>query len=350
MAAVGAHLAQGMQGKVAVLLVNLGSPDAPTKGALKRYLREFLSDPRVVDLPRWQWFPILYGVVLQTRPKKSAHAYEAIWQENGSPLIEITKAQVVELGKALQALGLEVVVDYAMRYGNPSLTSKFMALKAQGVEHVLVVPMYPQYSDATTASVFDGVALALRQQRFIPEIRMVRNWQNHPLYIEALAESVRQHFATHGQPERLLFSYHGVPKRYFDEGDPYFLHCQETTELVAKALGLAKGAYQMVFQSLFGKEEWLRPYADETIEQMARDGVRSMAVICPGFSADCLETLEEMAIGNRALFLEHGGQVYEYIPALNAQNSHIGLLVDLVKQHAQGWRGFEKVDVYREGR
>ncbi len=160
MVAVGAHLAQGMQGKVAVLLVNLGSPDAPTKAALKRYLREFLSDPRVVDLPRWQWFPILYGVVLQTRPKKSAHAYEAIWQENGSPLIEITKAQVAELGKALQALGLEVVVDYAMRYGNPSLTSKFMALKAQGVEHVLVVPMYPQYSDATTASVFDGVALA----------------------------------------------------------------------------------------------------------------------------------------------------------------------------------------------
>lgn len=320
--------------RTAVLLINLGSPDAPTKAALTPYLQEFLSDPRVIDLPRWQWLPILYGIILRTRPAKSARAYQKIWQKNGSPLLVITRQQVQALRNILPE---NIIVDYAMRYGNPSTASKLQELAQQGVERLLVIPMYPQYADATTASVFDGVAQALAKQRFIPELRMVRNWHDHPLYIQALAESIEQHFAIHGKPEKLLFSFHGVPKRYLLEGDPYFCHCHKTTRLVVQTLGLMPKDYQLVFQSRFGREEWLQPYADKTIEQLAKQGCKSISVICPGFTADCLETLEEMAIGNRALFLQHGGERYDYIAALNDTPAHIKLLACLVAQHTQGW-------------
>ncbi len=335
--------------RTAVLLINLGSPDAPTKAALKTYLREFLSDPRVVDLPRWQWLPVLYGIILQTRPKKSAKVYRKIWQEDGSPLIKITQQQITALEAKLAEHSFgHIVVDYAMRYGNPSIANKLAALKAQGVEQLMVIPMYPQYADPTTASVFDGVAQALAKQRFIPELRFVRNWHDHPLYIAAIAASIERHFARYGRPQKLLFSYHGEPKRYLKEGDPYFCHCHKTTRLVADKLGLAADDYQMVFQSLFGMEEWLKPYVDETIKQLAKDGVKHIAVICPGFSTDCLETLEEIEITNRKLFAKYGGECYHYIPALNASEEHIKLLLALILQHGQGWQAFDDKVMFKQ--
>lgn len=328
--------------KTAVLLINLGSPEAPTKKALRPYLAEFLSDPRVIDLPRWQWLPILHGIILNVRPKKSAHAYEQIWWDEGAPLIVITERQTAALHEQLAEVGLGgVIVDYAMRYGQPSIASKLKRLAEQGVERLMVVPMYPQYADATTASVFDGVAQALAKQRFIPELRVVRNWHDHPQYISALADSVRRHFAEYGKPQKLLMSFHGVPKRYLEEGDPYFCHCHKTARLLVEALSLEEEDYRLVFQSRFGREEWLQPYADKTIEALPKEGVTSVSVICPGFSADCLETLEEMAMGNRDLFMENGGKRYDYIPCLNDDEAHITLLRDLVCQHGQGWPEFD---------
>lgn len=317
-----------------MLLVNLGSPAAPTRKALRTYLREFLHDWRVIDLPRWQWCPILYGIVLNTRPQKSAHAYAQVWQEEGAPLIVITARQTEKLQVAL---GDGVIVDYAMRYGEPSIASRLRALAAAGVSRLLVVPMYPQYADATTASVFDGVAKALKKQRNLPEMRFVRDWHDHPLYIAALAASVRAHAATHGEADMLLISFHGEPLRYVEEGDDYLRQCQRTVALLAEALELPEERYRLVFQSRFGKEEWLKPYADEEIARFAQSGVKHMSVLCPGFSADCLETLEEMAMGNRDLFLEQGGERYDYIPALNDDDAHIALLADLVERHMAGW-------------
>ena len=322
----------------AVLLVNLGSPDAPTRQALRPYLSEFLSDPRVVDLPRWQWLPILHGIVLNTRPRRSAHAYQQIWQEDGAPLIAISARQTVALRQALAARGLDHIdVEYAMRYGRPTIGETLRAIAARGIDRLLVLPMYPQYSDATTASVFDGVAQALTRRRGIPELRFVRDWHRHPAYINALAASIRRHFLAHGQAEKLLFSFHGVPERYIREGDPYRQQCEATTAAVAQALNLPAGRYQLVYQSRFGKETWLQPYADETIRALAEAGCDSVSVICPGFTADCLETLEEMAMTNCNLFLQHGGRHYDYIPALNDDPAHIALLADLVVQHTQGW-------------
>lgn len=333
---------EAMAGKTAVLLINLGSPAAPTKQALRSYLREFLSDPRVIDLPRWQWLPILYGIILNVRPKKSAHAYAQIWWDEGAPLIVITERQVAALQASFAAQGLaHIVVDYAMRYGQPSIANKLDALAKQGVERVLVLPMYPQYADATTASVFDGVAQALAARRNIPELRVVRSWHDHPLYINALADSIARHFDAQGQPQKLLFSFHGVPKRYLLEGDPYFCHCHKTTRLVVEALGLREEDYQLVFQSRFGREEWLQPYADQTIAALPGQGVDSVSVVCPGFSADCLETLEEMAMGNRELFIANGGKRYDYIACLNDDPAHIDLLSALARQHGQGWAAFD---------
>lgn len=332
------QLSQSPDDKTAVLLVNLGSPAAPTRKALRKYLQQFLHDYRVIDLSRWKWCPILYGIVLNTRPQKSAKAYEEIWWEEGAPLIVITERQTDKLRAMLHAEGYgDLIIDYAMRYGEPSIASRLQAFAQAGVRRVLVIPMYPQYADATTASVFDGVAFALRKQRSIPEVRFVRDWHNHPLYIKALADSARAHFATHGQADMLLFSFHGEPLRYVQEGDDYLRHCQETVRLLAQELALEEGRYRLVFQSRFGKEEWLQPYADEEIARLGREGVAHVSVMCPGFSADCLETLEEMAMGNRELFLENGGGRYDYISALNDDPAHIALLAALVRQHTAGW-------------
>lgn len=331
-----------IQPKSAVLLVNLGSPDAPTEAALRPYLAEFLSDPRVIDLPRWQWLFILHAFILRKRPKESAALYAKVWTDKGAPLIQITQEQTDALREMLHQheQRREIIVDYAMRYGNPSIESKLRALKAQGVNQLLIVPMYPQYCDATTATVIDSVADAFKKMRYMPEWRFVHHWHDEEAYIEALAQTFREYLAQHEMPEKLLLSYHGVPNRYLHEGDPYHCFCMKTSRLLREKLGLNQEQVMVVFQSQFGKEVWLQPYADKTIEQLAKDGVKSLAVMCPGFSADCLETLEEMAEGNRELFLHHGGERYDYIPALNARADHIALLHDLVLRHTQDWTAF----------
>ena len=331
------HLAR----RSAVLLVNLGSPAEPTTPALRAYLAEFLSDPRVIDLPRWQWWPILYGIILRRRPKRSAALYRKIWLAEGAPLLVITRRQRDALGEKLRQCGHEsILVEYAMRYGEPSIASRLAALKGRGVDQMLVIPMYPQYADSTTASVFDGVAQALARTRYLPEVRFVHHWHDDPHYIAALAASFTEHCAQHGQPERLLLSFHGVPRRYLDSGDPYFCFCHRTARLLTRALAFPAQRIQLVFQSRFGREEWLKPYADETLVSLAAQGVKHIAVMCPGFVADCLETLEEMAIANRALFLDHGGERYDYIAALNDSPAQIDLLYRLICRHTQDWPRF----------
>lgn len=325
----------------AVLLVNLGSPEAPTSVALKRYLAEFLSDRRVIDLSRWLWWPILHGFVLRTRPQKSALLYQKIWWPEGAPLLVISEQQVAGIRACLAEQGLgDVIVDYAMRYGSPSISDKLWALKAQGVDQILVLPMYPQYCDATTASVLDAVGQAFSKMRYVPEWRFVHHWHDDADYIAALAETYHQYARVNGEPQRLLLSFHGTPKRYLEEGDPYFCHCHKTTRLLREKLRLPEDKVLMVFQSRFGREQWLRPYADETLLALPKQGIKRVAVMCPGFTADCLETLEEMAQANRDLFLAAGGEQYHYIPALNAEAAHIKLLTNLIERHTEGWMRF----------
>lgn len=324
--------------QTAILLVNLGSPAAPTTSALRAYLAEFLSDPRVIDLPAWRWQPILHGIILRTRPAQSAKLYQAIWEETGAPLLRITTAQKEALQKALIDAGADVIVEEAMRYGAPAIADKITALQARGVTQILIIPMYPQYCESTTASVLDAVGQALLKTRHVPEWRFVHHWHSHPRYIQALLQSVRDYVAQAGMPDKLLLSYHGVPKRFIDEGDPYFAHCTATTEALSQALGWEAGRIEQVFQSRFGREEWIKPYADERLAALARAGVAHVAVLCPGFTADCLETIEEMGATNRALFLQAGGVRYDYIPALNDHPAHIALLLALITTHTQDWQ------------
>ena len=327
----------------AVLLVNLGSPAEPTARALRIYLAEFLSDPRVIDLPRWQWWPILHGIVLRRRPRRSAALYRKIWLAEGAPLLVITRRQRDALAATLSRQGHEgIVVDYAMRYGKPSIAGRLHALKAKGVDQILVIPMYPQYADSTTASVFDGVSQALARERYLPELRFVHHWHDDPHYIAALAASFTRYCAEQGSPERLLLSFHGVPRRYLVAGDPYFCFCHQTARLLTEALAFPPERIHLVFQSRFGREEWLRPYADETLACLPAKGVKRVAVMCPGFVADCLETLEEMAIANRALFLEQGGERYDYLPALNDSPALVELLYHLVCRHTRDWPRFAR--------
>ena len=335
---IGEKLVNPRPERVGVLVMNLGSPDAPTPTALRRYLGEFLWDPRVVELPRPLWWLILNGVILTIRPRKSAHAYEEVWTEQGSPLRFISDEQTRLLGIELQArFGDKVAVALAMRYGNPSVKSAIDALRAQGVTRILALPLYPQYCASTTASTYDAVFDHFRRLRVVPELRTVGDYHAAPGYIDALVASAREHFAEHGQPDRLLFSFHGIPKRYTVNGDPYGLQCQRTAELVVEKLGLAPDRWFLAFQSRFGRDEWLKPPTDETLRGWGKSGVKSVAVICPGFSADCLETLEEIKTENRDYFLENGGKVFHYIPALNTRDDHIHFLAELVNQHIQGW-------------
>ncbi len=321
-----------------VLVTNLGTPDEPTPKALRRYLKEFLWDPRVVEVPRPIWWCILNGVILNIRPRRSAAAYREVWTEQGSPLMLHTQAQTDALRDRLQQrFGDNLVVEFAMRYGNPSIASAIERMQRAGVRRLLVLPLYPQYSGATTASTFDAVAEDFRTRRWLPELRMVNHYHDNPAYIEALAASVEAHWQTHGRADRLLMSYHGVPKRYLLQGDPYFCECHKTSRLLAERLGLKEGEWMTTFQSRFGREEWLTPYTDETLKGLPGQGVKSVQVICPGFSADCLETIEEIGQENREYFMEAGGERYEYIEALNAQPAHIDALEGLVLNHLQGW-------------
>lgn len=323
---------------VGVLLANLGTPDAPDTPALRRYLREFLSDPRVVELPRFTWSIILNLFILPTRPAKSAELYKKIWWEEGSPLLVISRRQAAALAESLRhEVGNPLHVAVGMRYGNPSIRSGLRELFEKGCRRILVLPMYPQYAGATVGSTFDAVAAELSGWRWVPEMRTVHGYFEDPAYVRSLAASIREVWENGGPPEKLLFSFHGIPQRYFDGGDPYFCLCQKSARLTAEELGLPRDRWEVSFQSLFGKEEWIKPYTDKTIEAMARSGIRSIDVICPGFSADCLETLEEIDGLNREIFHHAGGERFRYIPCLNDRPDHMQALTGVILDHLQGW-------------
>lgn len=317
-----------------VLLVNLGTPDAPERTAVRRYLKQFLWDPRVVEMPRPLWWLILNGVILTTRPQRSARAYASIWGADGSPLLSISRAQHVRL---MAALGPDLKVELAMRYGQPSIPNALAALRRAGARRILVLPLYPQYSATTTASVFDAVTREMRGWRWLPEMRFINQYHDDPGYIAALADSVRAYQAEHGRSQRLVMSFHGLPQAYFDAGDPYYCHCQKTARLLAESLGLAPEDYAVTFQSRLGVKAWLQPYTDEYLQGLPAQGIRHVQVICPGFSVDCLETLEEVAMENREHFLAKGGESYDYIPCLNDGEGHIAFLQGLVQRHLRGW-------------
>jgi ferrochelatase len=321
-----------------VLLVNLGTPDSPAPRDVRRYLKEFLWDPRVVELARPLWWLALNLIILNTRPRRSAAAYAKVWTAAGSPLLVISEQLQQALQRALDGqVGAPVRVVLAMRYGNPSIAAGLAELRAAGARRVLVLSLYPQYSATTTAANFDEVAGVLRHWRELPELRFVNDYHEHLLYIRALADSVRRYQAEHGEPDQLLLSFHGIPQEYADAGDPYPQQCYRTAELLVAELGQPADRWQLSFQSRLGPKQWLQPYTDKTLEKLAGEGVRSVQVICPGFSADCLETLEEVAMENRDVFLEAGGEHYGYIPCLNDHASHVGLFASLVGQHLQGW-------------
>ncbi len=328
----------GTPPKVGILLANLGTPDAPTPAAVRRYLKQFLSDRRVVEIPRFIWWCILNLIILNVRPRKSAAKYALIWTAEGSPLLVFTRAQAEKLQAELAArFSAPIAVEIGMSYGNPSIASALEKLKAQHCDRILVLPLYPQYAASSTAPVFDAVWAALTHIRNLPEIRTVRSYHDHPAYIAALAESVRQHWAQHGQAQKLLMSFHGVPQYTLDKGDPYFCLCQKTGRLLAEALGLRQDQYLVSFQSRFGAAEWVKPYTAPTLAEWGKQGISSVDVICPGFAADCLETLEEIAMECKAEFLNAGGKTFHYIPALNASPSAITALTDIALQHLQGW-------------
>lgn len=321
--------------RTGILLTNLGTPDAPTREALKVYLKEFLWDPRVVEMPRWQWWLILNGIILNTRPAKSAEAYRSVWTEKGSPLM----LHSLDQQAGLQAvLGDDVHVELAMRYGNPSIASGLQKLREKGCTKILVFPLYPQYAGATTGSTFDAVADELKTWRRVPELRMINTYHDHPAYIDALAASVRRHWDEHGKADRLLMSFHGIPQRYFDNGDPYPCLCRKTGRLLADELNLEEGEWFVSYQSRFGKEPWVTPYTDETLKAWGAEGLGRVDVICPGFSSDCLETIEEIGEENREYFEEAGGKELRYIPALNADEEHIKALAEIAGAHLMGWR------------
>ncbi len=327
-----------MKSPLGVLLTNIGTPDAPTPGAVRRYLREFLSDRRVVDLPRALWLPILYLFVLTFRPLRVAKLYRAIWTENGSPLLDIMKRQAAALEPVLrERAGRDVHVRLGMSYGNPSMRAGLEALRDAGCRRVVVLPLFPQHSSSTSGSTFDAVARVLASWPNLPELVFVRDYHHHPGYIAALAASVRELWQRDGEPERLLLSFHGIPQRYARQGDPYAEQCAHTTQLLREALGLGEDRCFSSFQSRFGPEPWLQPYTDETLRAWGREGVRHVDVVCPGFAADCLETLEEIQVQNRNFFVEAGGERLRYVPALNARPDHIDTLADVVLQRTRAW-------------
>lgn len=337
-----AAYSHGSASKNAVLLVNLGTPDAADTPALRRYLKQFLSDPRVVEIPKFIWWIILNLIILRIRPKKSAAKYQTVWTDEGSPLLAISKKQTAGLQAALNAAGLDCTVDLAMRYGNPAVPARLDALRASGHDRILVLPLYPQYAAATTASAMDAVFDWAKLVRNVPEFRFIKHYHDHPVYIAALADSVRKHWAVAGRPnfeggDLLVFSFHGVPEFALLKGDPYHCECYKTARLLVQALGLEQGQFKVTFQSRFGRAKWLQPYTDVTLKTLAQSGVKRVDLMCPGFLADCLETLEEINQEAREDFLHAGGQHFEYIPCLNDSEALVALLRSLAIQHMQGW-------------
>ena len=320
-----------------VLLVNLGTPGEPTAKGIRRYLGEFLSDPRVIEMPPWLWQPILRGAILPFRPRKLVPRYRHIWLENGSPLLVYSRAQAVGLQAVLQARGVDARVALGMRYGEPSLASALDGLREQGCERILVVPMYPQYAASTTATAVDRVAKHVASYRDQPELRFVKRYPADGAYIDALVQRAETHWREHGKPERLLLSFHGLPQRCVDLGDPYYDDCARTLRALAGKLESTGVPCYMAFQSRFGAQKWLEPYTEPTLKQWAAQGVKSVDLMCPGFLADCLETLEEIDIEGRRAFLDAGGQQFRYIPCLNDSQGWIDGFASIVQRHLSGW-------------
>ena len=326
--------------RIAVLLINLGTPDEPTAPAVRRYLRQFLSDPRVIEIPRFLWAIILNLFVLPNRPKRVAEAYASIW-DGDSPMRNILNTQVEKLESRLvdTATPFRVTTHAAMSYGNPGLPDVMDKLRSEGVDHFVMLPVFPQYSATSTGAVYDAITKWSLKQRNLPNITIVKDYFAHPLYIKALADSIRRFQATHGKPEKLMFSFHGIPQPYMDKGDPYPRRCKCTAAQVAHELGLKDDEWIISFQSRFGKQEWVKPYTDVVLDDWAKSGVKSVQILSPAFSADCLETLEELAIENRENFIEAGGEEYHYIPALNFDEAHIDLLEAMSAPLVKGWAG-----------
>ena len=325
---------EGPSPRRGVLLCNLGTPDAPKTADLRRYLKEFLSDPRVVEVPRLLWWMILNLIILRIRPRRSAKLYASVWSEGGSPLMVHSVAQVAGVKKILdKKFNTDVPVVLGMRYGNPSMASAIAELTAQNVRNITVLPLYPQYSGATTGSTFDAVAQAFTKTRWVPELHFVGGYQQSKLYIDALCGTIRKHVTKHGQPDQLVFSYHGTPQTYLKKGDPYHCFCHQTTRLVRERMDLAEAQVITTFQSRFGREPWLQPYTDKTLEAMPAQNIKHVAVICPGFSSDCLETIEEINMEARESFMANGGETFHYIPCLNDDPAHLKALAKIVSPY-----------------
>ncbi len=328
--------------KIGVLITNLGTPDLPEKKSLKIYLKEFLSDTRVVEPPpaRFIWKAILNLIILNTRPKKSAEAYKSVWGKfgKGSPLLDISNKQTQLIDQNLNDKEASLFqVELGMRYGNPSISSALKKLEKKGCEKIIVLPLYPQYASATTGSTFDAVTDEIKTWRRVPELRFIDHYHEEDDYISALANSVKNFQKKHAKPDLLIMSYHGIPRRYFDNGDNYPCHCCKTSFLLSKKLGVDSSNYKMTFQSRFGKEEWIEEYTDETLKKLPKKGIKNVQIICPGFSADCLETIEEIEEENREYFMDSGGERYQYIPALNDSNDHINFICKLIRKKTKDW-------------
>ncbi len=328
----------GTPEKTGILLINLGTPDAPTPQAVRAYLKEFLSDPRVVEIPKFVWWFILNGIILNVRPKKSAAKYASIWMAEGSPLRVYTEQQTALLqGHLLAQTRAPLVVDYAMRYGNPSIPSVLRKLKEQNCQRILIVPMYPQYAASTTATALDLVFRELQQWRNQPALRTIKHFHDDDGYIKALAQNINDYWMQHGRPDKLVMSFHGLPRFSLDKGDPYHCECLKTGRLLAERLGLKKEQYTLSFQSRFGKAEWLQPYTTSTFKELGKQQLKRVDVVCPGFVADCLETLEEIAQEGKEDFQHAGGGEYHYIPCLNGRNDWMHALTKLVLDNLHGW-------------
>ncbi|SFK57750.1 ferrochelatase [Nitrosomonas aestuarii] len=328
----------GTPSKTGVLLINLGTPDAPTAKALRPYLKEFLSNRRVIEIPRPIWWPILHGFILPFRPKQSAEKYALIWMPEGSPLKVHTERQTALLAQSLQSnMTTAPVVEYAMNIGSPSVANVLNKMRNEGCDRILVIPLFPQYAASSTGAAMDAVFAALEQMRNMPAIRTVKQYHDHPGYIAALAGNIRDYWNQHGSPDKLIFSFHGVPRKTLDKGDPYHCFCHKTGRLVAEALSLSSEQYQVCFQSRFGRAEWLQPYTAQTLEDLGRAHTNRVDIVCPGFVSDCLETLEEIAIEGKKIFTEAGGKEYHYIPCLNERGDWIETLTDITRANLQGW-------------
>ncbi|WP_371193950.1 ferrochelatase [Glaciecola sp. SC05] len=325
--------------KIGVLISNLGTPQAPTKQALRPYLKQFLSDPRVVEVPKLIWWFVLNIIILNIRPARSAKAYQTVWTDEGSPLLTHTKHQAEGLAKRFsEKYGDDVVVEFAMRYGEPSVSTAVESLLAQGARKIILLPLYPQYCASTSGSTFDALAEDFTKRRWLPDFRFVSHYHDNDNYIACLADKIQAHWDKHGRADKLIFSYHGIPKRYLKNGDPYHCECHKTSRLIAEKLSLKSDEYMTTFQSRFGREEWLTPYTDETFKKLPSQGVKSLQVVCPGFSSDCLETIEEIGEENCEYFMHAGGERYEYIECLNSDDAHLDMLFTLLVDNMQGWK------------